>query len=60
MISDPILTLTEVCAVTRLHRTTIWKYSQIGDFPTPLRLAGRKLAWRRSSIEAWLDRGAVQ
>lgn len=58
--SDPVLTLTETCAETRLCRQTIWKLQRQGDFPPPLRLGAQKLGWRRSTVEAWLARGAAE
>lgn len=57
--TDQVLTMREVCAETRLCRQTIWKLHRAGAFPKPIRLGLRRLGWRRSAINAWLDREAA-
>src|SRR5262249_27979274 len=43
----------EVEDVTSLDITTIYRKMKAGDFPKPLRVGRRRVAWRRSDITAW-------
>lgn len=36
-------------------RSTINYWRKIGLFPEPIRLGQNSIAWRRATIEAWLD-----
>ena len=33
-----------------------WMALEVDPFPSPIRLGKRSLAWRRSDVEAWLER----
>jgi predicted DNA-binding transcriptional regulator AlpA len=37
-----------------LHKTTVQRWANTGDFPAPIRLGPRKVGWRRSTLDAWL------
>lgn len=52
--TEEILRLRRVLAVTGMGRT--WTYGAIarGEFPAPVKLGVRAVGWRRSEIEAWL------
>ena len=41
---------------TTLHRATIYRRIAAGDFPRPVRLGRRRVAWRESDIERWKNR----
>jgi prophage regulatory protein len=43
----------EVEDVTSLDITTIYRIIKAGDFPKPLRVGRRRVAWRQSDITAW-------
>jgi prophage regulatory protein len=43
-----------VQAVTGLARSTIYNLLAKGDFPRPVKLTGRAVAWPESSIAEWL------
>ena len=51
--SDPLLTIPEVVAEVGLSRATIYRRVASGDFPRPIQLSPRRVAWRESWIEAW-------
>jgi len=54
-----ILRRREVLRLTGLPSTTLWRRVRDGHFPEPIRLGGpntRAVGWRRSDIEAWLER----
>ena len=53
---EPMLMRTaEVEAALGLSRPTIAKMVRAGEFPQPVRLGSRTLAWRVAEIRAWLD-----
>ncbi len=58
-----ILRQKDVCDLTGLSKTTLWRRVRAGEFPAALRLGGpdsRAVGWRRSEVEAWLrDRPAA-
>jgi len=35
--------------------TTVWRMERRGEFPRRIRVSPRRVAWRRSEIEAWLE-----
>ena len=37
--------------------TRLWIYRNVrtGNFPAPVRLSTRRIAWRRSEVETWMD-----
>ena len=41
-------------AITSLSRTTIYDLMNKGDFPRPVKLTGRAVAWPESAIQEWL------
>jgi prophage regulatory protein len=42
-----------------LSRTTMWRMERRGEFPRRISISDRRVAWRRSEIEAWLKRRAT-
>jgi len=41
-------------AATGLSRSTIYAWVAAGDFPKPIALGARLVAWRERDISAWL------
>lgn len=41
--------------LTGLPRTTIYDLIRRGDFPRPVHLAGRTVAWPESAVRAWIE-----
>jgi prophage regulatory protein len=41
-------------AATGLSRSSIYAMMDSGDFPRPIRIGKRAVAWSQSAIEAWL------
>lgn len=48
-----LLRMTAVIQVTGLARSTIYKLIAEDKFPSPVRLVGRAVAWRRADVEIW-------
>ncbi|PAV25205.1 hypothetical protein CF392_12265 [Tamilnaduibacter salinus] len=45
----------EVEKLTGLGRSTIYLWMRQGHFPRPFKIGPRAVAWKRSSIQAWMD-----
>jgi prophage regulatory protein len=45
----------EVEARTALSRSTLYEWIKRGDFPRPLKLGARIVAWRESDVNEWLE-----
>jgi len=45
----------DVEARTGLSRSTIYDWMKRGEFPQPVKLGTRLVAWRESDITAWLE-----
>lgn len=52
---DRLLRRTTVEEATGLGRSTIYKLIDSGDFPRPVKLTGKIVAWRESDITAWIE-----
>lgn len=51
---DEILSFKDVCSYLKLAKSTVYKLSQEGSLPSAR--VGRNLRFRKSRIDAWLDR----
>lgn len=51
--SEIFLTLPEVCGRICLRKSWVYDAVQRGEFPKPIHLTPRRVAWRESDIEAW-------
>jgi len=55
---DPILTLEDVCRLTSLSRTSVYRHVGEGSFPKPKKIgAGKRgrIGWPASEVRAWAD-----
>ena len=39
-----------------LSDTTVWRMERRGEFPRRISISDKRVAWRRSEIEAWLEK----
>jgi len=54
--SDPVFDArTTRQYVGGISEMTLWRWTELLDFPAPDFIIGRKKFWRRSTIDAWLD-----
>ena len=53
--SDKLIRRPEVEARTGLSRSTLYEWMKRGDFPQPVKLGARIVAWREADVAAWLD-----
>ena len=52
---SPFVLLPETVTMTACPRSTILKYSKIGQFPKTIRLLGNRIAFVRADVQAWID-----
>lgn len=46
----------EAVTMTACPRSTILKYSKIGQFPKTIRLLGNRIAFVRADVQEWIDK----
>mgnify|MGYP006271737479 CR=1 FL=1 len=52
---ERLLRRPEVEARTGLSRSTIYQWMKDGEFPQPVKLGARLVAWRESDVLDWLN-----
>ena len=52
---SPFVLVPETVTMTACPRSTILKYSKIGQFPKTIRLLGNRIAFVRADVEAWIE-----
>ena len=50
-----LLRLEAVKLKTGLARSTLYKLISAGDFPLPVKLTGKAIAWASNEIELWIE-----
>lgn len=53
--AERIMRRPEVESRTGLSRSTIYQWMKDGQFPQPVKLGARLVAWRESDVNAWLE-----
>ncbi len=53
-IPDILLPKAEVLRRTALSRPTMHRLVAAGDFPRPVQIAVRRVAWRASDVASWI------
>ena len=54
-IISPFVLVPETVKMTGCPRSTILKYSRLGQFPQVIRLLGNRIAFNRADVEAWIE-----
>lgn len=49
-----MLKMREVAELTSLHRATIYRLIDRGEFPAARRLAPQRVGWRADLVDAWI------
>lgn len=50
-----IVRISELTEMLAISKTSLWRLRQSEDFPTPIQLGPRIIAWKISDIESWLE-----
>jgi predicted DNA-binding transcriptional regulator AlpA len=51
---DQILTTRKVVEIVGHHRSTLYRWMRVGQFPKKHSFRGHKVGWLRSEVEKWL------
>jgi prophage regulatory protein len=51
-----LLKLRDVTRLTTLHHATIYRMIKRDEFPKQIRISRKRVVWRASDVEAWLNR----
>ena len=54
-IISPFVLVPETVTMTGCPRSTILKYSKIGQFPKTIRLLGNRIAFSRADVQNWIN-----
>jgi len=54
-IKSPFVLVPETVKMTGCPRSTILKYTALGQFPQVIRLLGNRIAFVRADVEAWIE-----
>ena len=49
-----LIRIKEVMSMTGLSRSSIYTYKNNGEFPSPIQLSSRSVAWVRVDVEQWV------
>ena len=52
---SPLLSVREVRSATCLGPTSLRNAVKIGEFPSPVRVGLRRVAWRVEDVQRWID-----
>lgn len=55
MQTESLLSNKSVSKAVSLSRTTIYRGVRAGTFPAPVRITERRVAWRESDVQAWIQ-----
>lgn len=50
-----VVNTSELLRLTGLSRTTIWRLEREGAFPSRRSMSGKRVAWIRIEVEAWIE-----
>lgn len=52
---SPLVLRPEVSALVGLSRTSLYRMIRAHEFPAPIQVGKRRIAWRQSDLDAWLE-----
>ena len=52
--SNRLIRIKDAMDRTGLARSTVYKYINLGQFPQPIKLGTRAVAWVEREVEAWI------
>ncbi len=55
LLSDPLLTDSDVSEVTSVSRSARYELIRVGKFPKPVQVSQCRVAWRSSDVQGWID-----
>lgn len=55
-----LLKLKQVMSITSLGRSTVYKYCADNNFPKPIKLGQRNVAWIENEVQEWIKQKMIQ
>ena len=55
VVVDRFLREREVCEMVAVHRSTLWRWVNMGSFPAPIPIGPSAVRWRLSVVQEWMD-----
>lgn len=52
---ERLLRIAEVIAMTGISQSQIYRRVAAGEFPKPVRIFGKSVAWVESEVQAWIN-----
>jgi prophage regulatory protein len=52
---DPLLDRKEVESMTKKSKSALYAAIRAREFPAPFACGRRRVAWKRSTVQAWID-----
>ena len=49
-----LLRMAQLTAMLGIHKSTVYRMMEKGEFPRPIRLGPNSVAWRTAEVEEWL------
>jgi predicted DNA-binding transcriptional regulator AlpA len=53
--NERIVGAKEVCRISGLSRSTLWRYEKTGNFPRHRKLGPGRVGWKISEIQSWIE-----
>jgi prophage regulatory protein len=50
-----LVEILEVCRITSLSRSSVYRCIRRGDFPRPAKIGVRRMAWSRAEVANWAE-----
>lgn len=54
LLPNRLLKRAEVSKITTLGKTSLYELMKAGEFPKPINIGGRRVAWLQSDVENWI------
>lgn len=54
IVASPLRRLPYVCEFTGLRKSSIYAMIRVGEFPRPVHIGRRAVAWRQSDLDTWI------
>ncbi|MGE3245401.1 MAG: helix-turn-helix transcriptional regulator [Beijerinckiaceae bacterium] len=51
-----LYSVAQVSELTTLSRSTIYRKMEAGEFPSPVKVTGSRIAWRHADIHEWIGK----
>jgi prophage regulatory protein len=57
-VNNSLIRPNELIEYLGIHSSTLWRWRRTQGFPKAIKLGSNSIAWRRSTIDEWLEQRA--